>query len=1176
MFDRFIPSMFKRRLLLLAVAAALVLCVLLIQLVRLTVVQGAQWRDKAEQALTSHRLIPTARGAILDRHGRILAVDKPSYDVAVMYEVINGDWAYRQARSQAWRKHRHQWQELGEEEREKLVTGFLPQWNAQVDRLWTTLCKLGRIDRDALEQRKAEIIRRVEQIANDVWARQQARRAAQMEEEGEAPPLIKRPISEHRSPHAILENVTEDTLLQIRHLIALAESNDEAPPTAGQTDDSLKAWEEVSIQASRQRVYPLETLTVNIDLSTFPGALRQQKRVDVTVEGVAWSMIGDMRTIWREDVERRPYSTTLADGTKHIDLGGYLPGDRTGRWGIEQAFEDVLRGHRGRILEYVDKSHEDVRVDPVAGRNVTMTLDIRLQARIQALMDPRLGLTRVQPWHAKEYSTIADVQPGEESTVDPLRPKLGEALNAAAVIIDIGSGEILAAVSMPTVGKRQLNDDPDSVWGDTVNRPFTNRAIAVPYQPGSTMKPVTLLACVAEGLLAADGAISGTGHLYPNLPNQYRCWIYKHYNGLTHDQVVGHPLNGAEAIARSCNIFFYTMGMRLGTAKLVIWFRKFGLGSTFDCGLPEESRGRIPSIIDAREPHRGGPSEAIMMGIGQGRVEWTVLQAANVYATVARGGYMLAPTFIRDVQGEAPRTRRREDLHLDPRAIDIVMQGLFESVNKPYGTAHHLALLEGKPLIFDFPVDLGQEPDTYQAEGRRSRVVRRLRAEARVGSPGLRDRRRRRIRRQRWGGRRSDCQPDSLRDAGGGLPALKRESLWHRALLIHPAWYGLAAAVGLAMMGIAAIGTTHADYASAQTKWLVISLMAMIACLAPSAKHIGIVAFPLMFAIIGLLILMMLPGVPSWLVPVRNGTRAWINLRFMMLQPSELAKIVFVLALARYLRYRENYRTMRGLLVPFGIMFIPVLLILKQPDLGTAILFPVALFAVLVAAGAKLKHLGSLAALAILAVALNIAAIYLLPESMQLLRPHQRARIVSMISQARGDDRYNDGDGYQQHKAMTLIGSGQTTGFGKDRAAVIIKHNKLPEDHNDMIFAVIVNRWGLKGAVGLLGLFGVLIGSMMLTAARTKDPFARLSVVGFAGLLFTQMAINIGMNIGLLPIIGITLPFVSYGGSSLVATFLMVGLVLNFAMQRQSILARPSFEFHRAEERDMPRGLRRA
>ncbi|MEX2215107.1 MAG: penicillin-binding transpeptidase domain-containing protein [Phycisphaeraceae bacterium] len=707
MFDRFIPSMFKRRLLLLAIGAALVLGVILIQLVRLTVVQGAQWREKAEQALTSHRLIPTARGSIFDRHGRILAVDKPSYDVAVMYEIINGDWAYRQARQQAWKQNRHRWQELSADEREKLVVQFQPQWNAQVDELWTTLCKLGRIDRDALEQRKAEVIRRVEQIASDVWARQQERRAAELEEEGqiEPPPLVKRPISEHRSPHAILENVSEDTLLQVRHMIALAESRAGAiaKDAAAAANDDMKAWEHVSIQAARQRVYPLETLTVEIDLSTFPGALRKQQRVDVTVEGVAWAMVGDLRPIWREDVERRPYSRMIAEGEKEIDLAGYLPGDRTGRWGIEQAFEDVLRGHRGRILEYVDSSHEDIRTDPIGGKNVTLTLDVRLQARIQAIMDPRLGLTRVQPWHAKEYSTIVDVQPGEESTVDPLRPALGESLNAAAVVIDIGSGEVLAAVSMPTVGKRQLRDDPDSVWKDTLNRPFTNRAIGVPYQPGSTMKPVTLLAAVAEGLLAADGLISCTGHLYPNLANQYRCWIYKHYNGMTHDQVVGHALDGAAAIARSCNIFFYTLGQRLGTAKLVTWFRKFGLGRTFDIGLAEESRGRLPSIIDAREPHRGGPSEAIMMGIGQGRVEWTVLQAANAYATIARGGYMLAPTLIRDIEGQPPRTRHREDLKLDPRAIDIAMQGLFEAVNKPYGTAHQFALLPGKPAIFDFP-----------------------------------------------------------------------------------------------------------------------------------------------------------------------------------------------------------------------------------------------------------------------------------------------------------------------------------------------------------------------------------------------------------------------------------------------------------------------------------------
>jgi len=399
--------------------------------------------------------------------------------------------------------------------------------------------------------------------------------------------------------------------------------------------------------------------------------------------------------------------------------------------------------------------------------------------------------------------------------------------------------------------------------------------------------------------------------------------------------------------------------------------------------------------------------------------------------------------------------------------------------------------------------------------------------------------------------------------------------LWYRFLCLHPAWYGLLAAIGLTSIGIAINHGAHPEYAAAQAKWLLISIVAMAVCIAPSSRHIGLAAFPLMIAVTFLLVLLITPGVPSFIVPVRNGIRAWINLRFMMLQPSELAKIVFILALARYLRYRENYRTLRGLLVPFGIMFVPVILVLKEPDLGTAMLFPFALFAVLTAAGAKLRHLGTLLALAVLAVAINVAAIYTLPESMQLLRPHQRARIVSLISQARGDHRHIDDTGYQQYKAMTLVGSGQAAGYGAGRSAVIVAHNKLPEAHNDMIFAVIANRWGLYGSLGTLALYAVLIGSFLLTAARSKDPFARLSVVGFAGLLFMQMAINIGMNIGLLPIVGITLPFVSYGGSSLVATFLMVGLVLNFAFERRAMLTRPSFEFARHDEEGLTRALRR-
>ena len=375
----------------------------------------------------------------------------------------------------------------------------------------------------------------------------------------------------------------------------------------------------------------------------------------------------------------------------------------------------------------------------------------------------------------------------------------------------------------------------------------------------------------------------------------------------------------------------------------------------------------------------------------------------------------------------------------------------------------------------------------------------------------------------------------------------------------------MAAAVGLTCIGMAAMGAAHPDFAAAQRKWLFVSFLAMLVCLVPHPRVIGMATLPLMILITALLVLLVLPGVPRWLVPVRNGTRAWINLNFMMFQPSELAKIIFVIALARYLRFRENYRTLAGLLVPFAIMFVPVILILKEPDLGTAILFPMALFGVLMAAGAKLKHLFTLAGLAVVAVAINVAMIYTLPESMQLLRPHQRARIVAMVSQIRGDMRYIEDTGYQQYKAMTLVGAGKADGYGAERSAVIVGQNRLPEDHNDMIFAVIVNRWGFKGAMAVLSLYGVLIVSLLTMAARSKDPFARLALVGFAGLIFTQMAINIGMNIGLLPIIGITLPFVSYGGSSLVSTYLMIGLAANFALQRRTILARPSFEFGHVE-----------
>ena len=385
----------------------------------------------------------------------------------------------------------------------------------------------------------------------------------------------------------------------------------------------------------------------------------------------------------------------------------------------------------------------------------------------------------------------------------------------------------------------------------------------------------------------------------------------------------------------------------------------------------------------------------------------------------------------------------------------------------------------------------------------------------------------------------------------------------------HHGWFGLAAALLLTCIGLEAIHTApinpgEVDYASIQGKrWLLPALAAMVVCMFPHPRTIGLAAYPLLAFAVLLLVFLITPGVPREIVPIRNGARSWINLHYMMFQPSEVTKIVFVLALAWYLRYRKSFRILGGLLVPFLIMFIPVGLILKEPDLGTALLFAPTLFAVLAAAGAKLRHLGGLLLVGFAMIAINVAIIaYDAPNWMHLLKPHQEARIKAML----WPQRYKMQEGYQQLVAMRLVGAGQISGVGYNDALTLVRFNGLPFDHNDMIFAVIAIRWGLVGCLLVLSLYLVLVSSFLAVAARSKDPFARLSCVGFAALFFTQFSINIAINIGLLPVTGITLPLVSYGGSSLVATYAMLGLMLNFAAYRPTNISRPSFEFDRSED----------
>jgi cell division protein FtsW (lipid II flippase) len=401
----------------------------------------------------------------------------------------------------------------------------------------------------------------------------------------------------------------------------------------------------------------------------------------------------------------------------------------------------------------------------------------------------------------------------------------------------------------------------------------------------------------------------------------------------------------------------------------------------------------------------------------------------------------------------------------------------------------------------------------------------------------------------------------------------------------NPGWFTLAAALGLTLVGLMAIQTAKVRHvqqrqaaaasadsvttADSQTPpdrpvvremlkqglFMAPALIVMVGLALPHHRRLVVLAYPLLIVTLIMLVIVLLPFMPREIVPVRNGARRWFNLQFILFQPSELAKIAYVLTLAVYLRFRENYRTFTGLLLPLLITFIPMGLILVEPDLGTAMIFLPVFFAMLIAAGARLKHL----------LLLIVIGLSLLPAMYPLLEPHQKARINDVVARMTGDSRHEQDISFQGKTATRLVGSGQLLGNDSNHAADLIYYNRLPEPHNDMIFAVIVTRWGMAGGAVVLGLYLLLMASALVAAGATRDPFARLVAVGIVAVVFTQMFVNIGMTIGLLPITGMTLPFVSYGGSSLLTNYAMVGLLLNVAARRPIIMAHPSFEFDQGE-----------
>jgi len=496
--------MYKRRLKVFLSLMATCVVVLVGRLVQLQLVQGQEFRRQADELLTYGELLPTARGQILDRRGRVLAYDQACFDFCLDYGMLTEDerWLARQAREISRREGVH-----ADRAEALLRRRIMDTWRLAAEMTGTAWNDMARAAEDTVARVRA--IRRI----------------------------VGGPIREEYRPHPVIAGLDEEMAAEIRA--------------------RLGEMVGASVRPSHRRWYPYGRAACHI----------------IGVLG-----------------ETAPDELGGGDGGRPLAerVNDYLRGDWIGRTGVEKLCEDLrdppvsLRGRRGyRRVERTGRLLEELPAK--LGDDVHLTIDVELQRAVAAEL----------------------ARPG------------------AAVVIDVPTGEVLAMVSLPSYDLNQYRRRFRALVADTADLPLLNRAVAARYPPASTVKPVVAAAALTTGAVRPDERITCKGYLHN--PGEFRCWIYKQY-GLAHG-----PLDVVAAIEKSCNIFFYTAGQRLGLRRLNEWFARFGFADAPGTHLPEEQPGQM---LNPRQVRGVGPIR--YAAIGQGPVALTPLHVANAMATIAR------------------------------------------------------------------------------------------------------------------------------------------------------------------------------------------------------------------------------------------------------------------------------------------------------------------------------------------------------------------------------------------------------------------------------------------------------------------------------------------------------------------------------------------------------------
>jgi rod shape determining protein RodA len=359
-----------------------------------------------------------------------------------------------------------------------------------------------------------------------------------------------------------------------------------------------------------------------------------------------------------------------------------------------------------------------------------------------------------------------------------------------------------------------------------------------------------------------------------------------------------------------------------------------------------------------------------------------------------------------------------------------------------------------------------------------------------------------------------------------------------RRLVTHFEWPLLCICLLIAGCGLLTIfsatyvpGSSISSYVVRQASWIGVGLVFLLLTLAIDYRILDRFGLLVYAGVLALLILVPLIGSSG------GGARRWLSLGPVSIQPSEFMKVALVIVMAAYLhRWAGDRRlAIRRLILPALLIAVPAYLVLAQPDLGTVIVICATAFMVLLFAGFPLR-------LVLLAVLVMGPA---LPYAWNHLKPYQRQRIVSYVN-PQSDPL---GAGYHARQSKIAIGSGMVYGKGYLRGT----QNQLrflPEHHTDFVFSVFAEEWGFLGTAVLLALYVALLVRGAMIAFRARDNLGALLAAGLTATIVMQAAMNLAMTTGLLPVVGITLPFLSYGGSSMLALMVSVGLIMNVSMRR--------------------------